>query len=70
MVVDKVTVIDMEIQFGERVGHRGCLIGPKPFLPKAYPACTSSKLYKLIFCLNRMIQLLKCIDATPSRCDP
>ena len=35
--VDKVADIDidMEIQFGERVGHGGCLIGPKPFLPKA-----------------------------------
>ena len=23
--------INMEIQFGERFGHGGCLIGPKPF---------------------------------------
>ena len=24
-------------QFGERVGHGGWLIGPKPFRPEAYP---------------------------------
>ena len=31
--------INIEILFGERVGHGGWLIGPKPFLPEAYPAC-------------------------------
>ena len=31
--------IDVEIQFGERVGHGGWLIGPKLFDPKQYPAC-------------------------------
>ena len=36
--------IDMEIQFGERFGHGGWLIGPKLFRPKAYPACASFKL--------------------------
>ena len=30
--------INMEIQFGERVGHGGWLIGPKLFRPEAYPA--------------------------------
>ena len=30
--------IDMEIQFGEWVGHGGWLIGPKNFRPKASPA--------------------------------
>ena len=29
--------INMEIQFGERVGHGGWLIGPKLFWPKAIP---------------------------------
>ena len=33
--------IDMEIQFGERVGHGCWLIGPKLFRPEAYPACAS-----------------------------
>ena len=35
-------------QFGERVGHGGWLIGPKLFLPEAYPTCVSSKLYEFI----------------------
>ena len=35
--------IDMEIQFGERFGHGGWLIGPKLFRPKAYASCASSK---------------------------
>ena len=35
--------INIEIQFGERVGHRGWLIGPKLFRPEAYLACVSSK---------------------------
>ena len=35
-------------QFGERVGHRGWLIGPKFFRPKAYPTCMSSKLCEFI----------------------
>ena len=33
----------IEIQFSERVGHGGWLIGPKLFLPEAYPACAFSK---------------------------
>ena len=33
--------INMEIQFVERVGRGGCLIGPK-IRPKAYPTCVSS----------------------------
>ena len=36
--------INMEIQFGERVGHGGWLIGPKLFQPEANPACASSRL--------------------------
>ena len=36
--------ISMEIQFGERVGHGGWLIGPKLFRPEAYPVCASSRL--------------------------
>ena len=40
--------IDMEIQFGERFGHGGWLIGPKLFRPEAYPACASSKLCEFI----------------------
>ena len=36
--------INMEIQFGERVGHEGWLIEPKLFRPEAYPAWASSKL--------------------------
>ena len=36
--------INMEIQFGERVGNGGWLIGPNFFLPKPYLACASSKL--------------------------
>ena len=39
----------MEIQFGECVGHRGWLIGPKLFGPKAYLSYASSKLCELIF---------------------
>ena len=48
--------IDMEIQFGERVGHRG---GLKLFRPKAYPACASSQLcefFSFYFRLQQMIQ--------------
>ena len=37
--------INMEIQFGERVGNGGWLIGPKFFWPKPYLACASSKLW-------------------------
>ena len=33
--------IDMEIQFGERFGHGGWLIGPKLFRPEAFPTCVS-----------------------------
>ena len=38
MELDMVADIDinMEIQFGERGGHKGWLIGPKLFRPKAY----------------------------------
>ena len=39
----------MEIQFGERVGHGGWLIGPKYFRPEAYPACASSKALR-VYC--------------------
>ena len=39
----------MEIQFGERVGHRGWLLGPKLFRPEAFPACASSKLSEFIY---------------------
>ena len=51
MKVDKVADVDinMEIHFGERVGHRGWLIWPKLFRLGAYPACASSKLCELIF---------------------
>ena len=44
--------INIEIQFGERVGHGGWLIGPKLFRPKAYLICVSSKLSELIFQLT------------------
>ena len=44
--------INMEIQFGERVGHGGWLIGPKLFRPKAYASCASSKLCKFIVWLE------------------
>ena len=37
-----------KVKFGERVGHGGWLIGPKLFLPEAYPTCVSSKLYEFI----------------------
>ena len=55
--VDKVADIDidMEIQFGERVGHGGWLIGPKLF----DPACASSQLcefFSFYFRLQQMIQ--------------
>ena len=40
--------INMEIQFGERVGHGGWLIGPKLFRPEAYPTCVSSQLCEFI----------------------
>ena len=43
--------IKMEIQFGERVGHEGWLIGLKLFRPKAYLA--SSKLCEFISPGNR-----------------
>ena len=46
MEVDMVADIDinMEIQFGERIYHRGWLIGPKLFQPQAFPAWASFKL--------------------------
>ena len=47
-MVDMEVDINMEIQFGERVGHGGWLIGPKLFQSKAYPACASSKLCEFI----------------------
>ena len=40
--------INMEIQFGERVGHGGWSIGPKLFRPEAYSASASSKLCEFI----------------------
>ena len=33
---------NMEIQFRERMGHGGWLIGPKLFRPEAYPATTTT----------------------------
>ena len=36
------------LQFGERVGRGGGLIGPKLFWPEAYLSCASSKLCKFI----------------------
>ena len=58
MEVDKVADIDidMEIQFGERVGHGGWLIGPKLFDPKQYPACASSKFCEFIQLLSNCFQ--------------
>ena len=41
--------INMEIQFGEKVGHMGWLIEPKLFRPEAYPTCVSSKLCEFVF---------------------
>ena len=46
--IDIATDINMEIQFGERVGHGGWLIGPKLFRPEAYPASASPKLCQII----------------------
>ena len=40
--------INMEIQFSERFGHGGCLIGPKLFRPEDYSACASFKLCEFI----------------------
>ena len=37
MVADNGIDIDMEIQFGERIGHGVCLIGPKLFLTQSLP---------------------------------
>ena len=51
MEVDKVADVNMEIHFGERVGHRGWLIGPKLFRPKAYLACASCKFCEFIECI-------------------
>ena len=53
--VDMVADIDinMEIQFGERDGPGGWLIGPKLFWPEAYPACASSKLCESINISNQ-----------------
>ena len=52
MELDMVADIDMEIQFGERAGHRRWLIGPKHrgwfFWREAYPACASSRLCEFI----------------------
>ena len=44
--------INMEIQFGERVGHGGWLIGPKLFWPEAYLACTSSVYFLGSYCFT------------------
>ena len=51
MELDMVADIDinMEIQFGERGGHKGWLIGPKLFQPEAYPDCASSKALRVYF---------------------
>ena len=51
MVADIGIDIDIEIQFGERVGHGGWLIRPKLFQPEACPACAFSKLCEFIFSL-------------------
>ena len=51
MVANMVADINMEIQFGERVGHGGWLIRPKLFQPEACPACAFSKLCEFIFSL-------------------
>ena len=48
MVADINININMEIQFGERVGHGGCLIGPRRFRPQVYPYCASFKLCEFI----------------------
>ena len=37
-----------KIQFGERVGNRGWLTGPKLIQSETYPACASSKLCEFI----------------------
>ena len=42
------------LQFGERVGHVGGLIGPKLVWPKANPACTSSMLCEFIYLEGEM----------------
>ena len=34
--------INMEIQFRERMGHGGWLIGPKLFRPEAYPPTSTT----------------------------
>ena len=52
--IDIVINVKMQIQFGERVGHGGWLIGPKLFLLEAYPACVSSKLCEFIFQMKAM----------------
>ena len=44
--------INMEIQFGKRVGHGGWLVWPKLLRPKAYPTCVSSKLCEFIHNFN------------------
>ena len=57
MVADINININMEIQFGERVGHsRQCclgprdrLIGPKLFQPEAYLTCVSSISFASLF---------------------
>ena len=48
----------MEIQFGERVGHGGWLIGPKLFRPQAFPAWASSKLCEFIQKLQMKMNLI------------
>ena len=48
MEVDIEVDMEKEIQFGERVGHGGWLIGSKLFRPEPYLACASSKLCEFI----------------------
>ena len=49
--------INMEIQFGERVGHGGWLIGPKLFRPESFPTYVSSKFCEYIFGM----EILSCL---------
>ena len=54
-VADMVADIDIniEIQFGERVGHEGWLIWSKLEVNQAYPACPSYKLCEFIIYLKQ-----------------
>ena len=48
MEVDMVADINMEIQFGEKIGNGSWLIGSKLFRPEAYQTYVSSKLCEFI----------------------